>query len=131
MTYNVYTIESSKEVQCRKLVLAALNIINEYYEMCIYKISCMTSTYIGDKWISKLLVGHCVTAHNLHGSSRATTREVLVIIYKLESLRLTCELSQNSMKIISRHFSIVLPFSIYLFTNLQWMKLEWIFKYRN
>ncbi|KAI0514065.1 hypothetical protein KFK09_010099 [Dendrobium nobile] len=123
--------ESPDIVKLKKVIIAALCLINEYYETYIHKTPCMTSSYRGDSWIGELLQGHQTRFHNmfrmsqtifvdllydlenvhgLHGSSRTTTREVLAItLYILshnESIRSTCERFQHSTETISRYFSI-------------------------
>ncbi|KAI0494201.1 hypothetical protein KFK09_024332 [Dendrobium nobile] len=122
--------ESPDIAKLKKVIIAALCLINEYYETYIYKTPCMTSLYRGDSWIGELLQGHPTrfhnmfrmsqtifvyllydleNAHGLHGSSRTTAREVLAItLYILshnESIRSTCERFQHSTETISRYFS--------------------------
>lgn len=125
----------------RNAVLAAISLINEYYETIICKNPCMSSVFSGDKWVGELLHGaprrfHNIfrmspevfvdllatlqTSHHLQGSSRITSREVLgMTLYILshnESIRATCERFQHSSETVSRYFSIGLESLVSLST---------------
>ncbi|PKU84043.1 hypothetical protein MA16_Dca010327 [Dendrobium catenatum] len=124
-------LSESADIANIKKIIAAICVINEYYETYICKTTCMTSSSRGDKWIGELLQGHPTRFHNmfrmsqtifldllfelecvhhLHGSSRTTNREVLAMtLYILshnESIKSTCERFQHSTETISRYFSI-------------------------
>ncbi|XP_020575313.1 putative nuclease HARBI1 [Phalaenopsis equestris] len=102
----------------------------DYYQRRTTRIPRMTSTFVGDRWVSEMLSGHpirfrnifrmtrtifmdllnelCLN-HGLHGSSRTLSREVLAItLYILaqnESIRGAMERFQHSSETISRYFS--------------------------
>ncbi|XP_020597493.1 uncharacterized protein LOC110037237 [Phalaenopsis equestris] len=115
----------------RGMFLTAICLIYEYYNTYIDRSPCMTSSYIGDKWVGELLAGHptrfcnmfrmtqaifidlldlLVGSHGLHGSSRTNPREVLAItlfiLSQNESMRGAMERFQHSSETISRYFSI-------------------------
>ncbi|XP_020572647.1 uncharacterized protein LOC110019354 [Phalaenopsis equestris] len=101
----------------------------EYYRSNTRRIPRMTSSYVGDKWVGEMLVGHPIKFssifrmsalifmdllhdlycnHDLQGYSRTTTREVLAItlyiISQNESVRRAMEPFQHSLETISRYF---------------------------
>ncbi|XP_020597737.1 RING finger protein B isoform X3 [Phalaenopsis equestris] len=105
----------------------------EYYQSGSTRISCMTSSFVGDKWVDEMFFGHPIRFnnifrmtvpilmdllqelslnHNLQGSSSTMKREVLTItLYILsqnESIKCAMERFQHSSETISRYFSKVI-----------------------
>ncbi|XP_020593532.1 uncharacterized protein LOC110033778 [Phalaenopsis equestris] len=121
----------SRRRKRKGMFLTVICLMHEYYNAYIDRSPCMTSSYIGDKWVGELLAGHptrffnmfrmrktifidllelLMGAHDLHGSSRTTPREVLAItlfiLSQNESMRGAMERFQHSSETISKYFSI-------------------------
>lgn len=125
------------------MLVVIIILIEAYQQLYVRKSPCMTSEFIGDKWIGELLVGHPTRFHNmfrmsqviftdlceelqmfhgLHGSKRTTVREVLgITLYILshnESIRATAGNFQQSIETISRYFALGLEALVSLLRSL-------------